>query len=192
MSEINKSKKREFTLTSLAVDNATSIFLLTFMILLFGVKAYQDMPKEQYPDASMTQIFVNTPYFGNSAEEIENLIARPIEKEIKSITGLKKITSTSVQDFSAIVAEFEGDVDVDLAVRKVKDAIDKAKDDLPNDLDQEPSVKELDFSEIPIMTINISGDYPMDEFRTYAEDLQDKIEDISEVSRAQMAGALDR
>jgi len=124
MSKINETKKRQFTLTSLAVDNATSIFLLVVMILMFGLRAYKDMPKEQYPEASMTQIFINTPYFGNSAEEIENLIARPIEKEINSLTGLKKIISTSVQDFSAIVAEFEGDMDVDLAVRKVKDAID--------------------------------------------------------------------
>lgn len=192
MSDVKEEKKRQFTLTSVAVDNATSIFLLTVMILIFGIRAYKDMPKEQYPDASMTQIFINTPYFGNSAEEIENLIARPIEKEISSITGLKKTISTSVQDFSAIVAEFEGDIDVDVAVRKVKDAIDKAKDELPRDLDQEPSVKELDFSEIPIMTINISGDYPMDELRSYAEDLQDKVEDISEVSRAEMLGALDR
>ena len=192
MSNIQDTKKRQFTLTSLAVDNATSIFLLVVMILIFGLRAYQEMPKEQYPEASMTQIFINTPYFGNSAEEIENLIARPIEKEVNSLTGLKKITSTSVQDFSAIVAEFDGDMDVDLAVRKVKDAIDKAKDELPNDLDQEPSVKELNFAEIPIVTVNISGEYSMDDLRKYAEYLQDKIEDISEVSRADMFGALDR
>ena len=192
MSKTKDNNKRQFTLTSLAVDNATSIFLLVVMILIFGLKAYQDMPKEQYPEASMTQIFINTPYFGNSAEEIENLIARPLEKEINSLTGLKKIISTSVQDFSAIVAEFDGDMDVDLAVRKVKDAVDKAKDELPNDLDQEPSVKELNFAEIPIVTINISGEYPMDDLRKYAEYLQDKIEDISEVSRADMFGALDR
>jgi multidrug efflux pump subunit AcrB len=183
---------RQFSLTSLAVDNATSIFLLTFMILLFGLRSYELMPKEQYPEASLTQIFINTPYFGNSAEEIENLISRPIEKELNSLTGLKKVTSTSIQDFSGIVAEFDGDMDVDLAVRKVKDAIDKAKDELPNDLDQDPIVKELDFSEIPIVTVNISGEYPMDDLRKFAEHVQDKIEDISEVSRADMFGALDR
>jgi len=185
-------KLREFKLTTVAVDNATSIFVLTFMILLFGIQGYQLMPKEQYPEASMPTVFINTPYFGNSAEEIENLIARPIEKEVNSVVGLKSLTSTSIQDFSILVAEFGSDVEISDAVQKVKDAVDKAKSELPTDLNQEPLIEEINFAEIPIVTVNVSGQYPMDDLREYAEYLQDKIENISEVSEAQMKGALDR
>ena len=140
---------RQFRLSSFAVDNAISIFLVTFMIMLFGIQSYQNMPKEQYPEASMPTVYINTPYFGNSAEEVENLISRPLEKEIESIAGLKKVNSTSIQDFSVIIAEFGSDIEIDVAVRKVKDAIDKAKSELPNDLDQDPQVLEINFSDIP-------------------------------------------
>ena len=183
---------REFKISSVAIDNGTSVFLVTFMILLFGLNAYQDMPKEQYPEASLTTVYINTPYFGNSAEEIENLISRPIEQEIKSIVGIKDINSTCVQDYSIIIAEFDGDMDVDLAVQKVKDAVDKAKKELPTDLDTDPVIEEVNFSEIPIVTINISGNYSMDDLRTYAEYIQDRVEDIPEVSEAEMKGALER
>jgi len=183
-------KLREFKLSTVAVDNATSIFLLTFMILLFGIQSYQKMPKEQYPDASMPQIFINTPHFGNSAEEIENLITRPLEKELKSIVGLKSLLSTSMQDYSTMVAEFHSDVETSVALRKVKDAIDQAE--LPTDLDTEPAVNELDFAEIPIMTVNIAADLNMDDLRTHAEYLQDKIEDLAQVSEARMGGDLER
>ena len=190
MIEAITEKLREFKLTSLAVDNATSVFLLTFMILLFGIQSYQRMPKEQYPDASMPTIFINTPYFGNSAEEIENLITRPLEKEIKNIVGLKKVFSTSMQDFSTMTAEFESSVETADALQKVKDAVDKAS--LPNDLDAEPSIDEMNFGEIPIVTVMISGNFNMDDLRSYAEDLQDKLELIPEISEARIGGALDR
>jgi len=182
--------QREFKLSTLAVDNATSVFLLTFMILLFGVKSYQDMPKEQYPDASMPTININTPHFGNSAEEIENLITRPIEKEVKSLVGLKDLSSTSMQDYSVMIAEFDSDIDASVALRKVKDAVDKA--DLPTDLEQDPEIVELDFANIPIVSVNLAGDYNMDDLRKYAEFLQDKIELLPEVSEARMSGDLER
>ncbi|MBT8231946.1 MAG: efflux RND transporter permease subunit, partial [Saprospiraceae bacterium] len=183
---------REFKLSSVSVDNGTSVFLIAFMIMLFGLQSYQKMPKEQYPEASLPTVYINTPYFGNSGEEIENLIARPIEQEISSIVGIKNIKSTCVQDFSVIIAEFDSKIDIDIAVQKTKDAVDKAKKELPTDLDQDPDVFEVNFSEIPIVTVNISGDYSMDDLRSYAEYLQDKLEDIPEVSEAEMKGALER
>jgi len=183
---------KEFKLSTVAVDNATSVFLVAVMIMLFGLQAYLNMPKEQYPEASLPTVYINTPYFGNSAEEIENLIARPIEQEVSSVVGIKNIKSTCVQDFSVMIAEFDSDVDIDIAVQKTKDAVDKAKKELPTDLDQDPSVFEVNFSEIPIVTVNISGDYSMDDLRNYAEYLQDKLEDIPEVSEAEMKGALER
>lgn len=188
-----KQRLRQFSLSSFAVDNATSIFILALMIFLFGGVAYLQMPKEQFPEVEFPTVYINTPYFGNSAEDIENLVTRPIEKEIQSITGIKDIRSTSIQDFSVITAEFESDIDLDDAVRKIKDAVDKAKAELPNDLDQEPTVLDIDLSEIPILTINISGNYTNDDLREYAELLEDRIEDeVSEVSEVELRGALER
>ncbi len=191
---IDKMKEglREFGLTSFAVDNRTSIFLLTFMILLFGVSGYQAMPKEAYPEISWPQIFVNTPYFGNSAEDIENLITRPLEKELGGISEVKKITSNSMQDYSIITVEFDADIEMDDAARKTKDAVDKAKPELPNDMTMDPEVLEINFSEIPIMTVNLFGNFSNDELRNYGEYLQDKIEDIKEISAVNLKGALER
>lgn len=187
-----KNKFKEFSLSSLAVDNAISVYLLSFMILLFGVQAYQSMPKEQFPEVSLPTVYINTPYFGNSAADIENLITRPLEKEIKTVTGVKDIKSTSMQDYSVITVEFEADLDLDDAVRKVKDAVDKAKSELPTDLDQEPTVLEINLSEIPIVTINMSGNYPNEVLRAYAEFLEDKIEQLDEISEVELKGTMDR
>lgn len=187
-----REKLREFGLTTFAVDNRTSIFLLTFMILLFGVSGYQAMPKEAYPEISWPQIFVNTPYFGNSAEDIENLITRPLEKELASISEVKKITSQSMQDYSIITVEYDADIEMDDAARKTKDAVDKAKPELPNDMTTEPEVLEINFSEIPIMTINLFGEFTNDELRNYGEYLQDEIEDLKEISVVNLKGALER
>ena len=107
---------------------------------ILGIIKFTSTPKEQFPDIVISQIYVQTTYIGNSPKDIENLVTRPIEKQIKGITGAKinKLTSTSVQDFSAIVVEFESDVVIDVALQKVKDAVDKAKTDLPTDLTSQP------------------------------------------------------
>ncbi|MBR9922473.1 MAG: efflux RND transporter permease subunit [Bacteroidetes bacterium] len=187
-----KDGLREFGLTSLAVDNATSVFILTFMLLLFGLQSYNTMPKESFPEIPWPQVYVNTVYFGNSAADIENLVTRPIEQELASISELKTVTSSSQQDYSLIVAEFDADVDIDDATRKVKDAVDRAKPELPNDLTSEPEVLDINLSEIPILTVNVSGKYSNDQLREYAEYLQDELEDIKEISSVDLKGSLDR
>ena len=183
---------RSFGLTDLAVDNATSIFILAFMILLFGLRSYESVPKEQFPEVQFPQVYVNTPYFGNSAEDIESLVTRELEKELQSVDGVKTIRSTSIQDFSVITVEFNSGEDIDEAVRKVKDAVDMAKPELPSDLDQEPTVLDINFAEIPIVTVNISGEYTLDELIKYAEYLQDEIETLDEVARAEIKGDRER
>lgn len=187
-----KNKLRTFGLTNLAVDNSTSVIILALMIFFFGTLAYQAVPKEQFPEVDFPAVYVNTPYFGNSATDIENLVTRPIEKELQSVDGVKNIKSTSIQDFSVITIEFNSGEDIDEAVRRVKDAVDKAKPELPNDLDQEPTVLDINLSELPIVTINLSGDFSNDALRNYAEYLQDEIETISEVSSAELKGTQDR
>ncbi len=184
--------KRTFSLTNLAVDNGTSVFLLAIMILLFGLFAYDQVPKEQFPEVEFPQVYINTPYFGNSAADIENLVTRPLEKELQGVDGLKVIRSTSVQDFSVITVEFNSDEDFDDAVRRTKDAVDKAKPELPSDLDVEPSVLEINLSQLPIVTVNMSGDFPPEELRRYAELMEDELEEVNGVSEVNLKGVQER
>ena len=188
----DKKSLRSFGLTNLAVDNSTSIFLLTFMVVLFGVRTYNALPKEAFPEVPWPKIYVNTVYFGNAAQDIENLVTRPLEKELASVDNVKNVTSSSLQDYSLIVVEFDADVDLDDATRKVKDAVDKAKPELPDDLTSEPEVLDINLSEIPIMTVNLSGNFSLDDLRSYAEDLQDKLEELDEIASVALKGDQDR
>ncbi|GAA4831163.1 efflux RND transporter permease subunit [Algivirga pacifica] len=188
----NKKPLKEFGLSSFAINNSTSIFILTAIVVIFGFISYSSMPKEQFPEIRIPMVYINTVYPGNSPEDIENLVTRPIEKELKSIKGIDEITSTSAQDYSVIILKFEDDVEVSKAVQDTKDAVDKAKKDLPKDLDQDPNVMEMDMTEIPVMTINLSGDFEIDRLNDYAEYLQDEIEELQEVSKVSISGALER
>lgn len=191
----NKNKLyRNFRATSFAVDNATSMFLLTFMLLLFGVQSYDTMPKEQFPEIVIPTIYVATSYSGNSAEDMETLVTIPIEKELASINGVKKIDGNSINDFSNIIVEFNTTVEVDKALQDVKDAVDKAKGDrdFPKDLTSGPNVFEINFSEFPIMTVNLSGNYSNDELRSFGEYLQNEIEKLSEISEVKLKGTSDK
>lgn len=183
---------KEFKPSTWAIDNKTSIFILTIIITLAGILAYNGLPKENFPDISLPQLFVTVVHPGTSPGDMENLIAKPIEKQLKSASGVKKISSNSVQDFTSIMVEFNTDVKVVDAKQRVKDAVDKARTDLPNDLKQEPSITEINFSEIPILFINLSGDMELNKLKNYADDIKDKIESLKEISRVEMVGALDR
>ena len=186
-----KKKFKEFKPTSWAVDNRTAVYIITILISLYGITKFNTMPKEQFPDIVVPTIYIQTVYVGNSPNDIENLVTRPIEKQLKGITGAKinKIQSTSQQDFSAIVVEFDTDIKTDVAKQKVKDAVDKARTDLPNDLTQQPNVMEFAFSEMPIMYVNISGDYDGMTLKRYAEKMQDRFEELGEINRADIVGA---
>ena len=152
------------------------------------------MPKEQFPDIVVPTISVTTLYVGNSPKDIENLVTRPIEKQIKGITGakIKKFTSTSQQDFSAIIVEFDTKVKTEVALQKVKDAIDKAKQDLPTDLTQAPTALEVNISDMPMMYVNLSGDYDMARLKKFADNLKDKLEDLPQLNRIDIVGAPER
>ena len=187
-----EQKTRSFGLTNLSLKNKTSVFILTALLTLFGLFSYNNMPKSLFPDIVMPTIMVQTVYPGNSPADIENLITRPLEKQIKSVKGIKNLSSTSVQDNSSIIVEFNTDVEVKTALQDVKDAVDKAKRDLPSDLDMEPMVLDIDFSEFPILNINLSGDYSLDDLKIYAEELQDQIESLTEISKVTITGLLNR
>ncbi len=187
-------KFKEFGPTTWSIKNKTSIYLLMIFVSLMGVYQFVTLPKEQFPDIVIPTIYVQTIYVGNSPKDVENLVTRPIEKQIKGITGakIKKFTSTSQQDFSAIQVEFDTDVKTDVALQKVKDAIDKAKVDLPTDLTSPPTALEISFSEQPIMYVNISGDYDLVRLKKYADDLKDKLEDLTQINRVDIVGAPER
>ncbi len=189
-----KDKFKEFRLTSWAVDNKTAVYIIAVIITIYGLMKFNSMPKEQFPDIVVPTISIATVYVGNSPKDIENLVTRPIEKQLKGISGAKvnKIQSTSQADYSLIVVEFDTDVKTDLAKQKVKDAIDKARADLPTDLTKEPDVQEFAFSELPIMFVNVSGDYEGIKLKQYADKMQDRFEELSEVTRAEIVGAPER
>ncbi|HBL75324.1 MAG: copper transporter [Bacteroidetes bacterium GWF2_42_66] len=190
MSKENKFK--EFFATSWAIDNRTSIYVLAVLISIIGLMNYYFIPKEQFPQIVIPYIVVNTAYPGTSPEDIENLVTRPIEKELKSISDVKKITSNSVPDFSSIIVEFDPDLSIETAKQRVRDAVDKAKSDLPNDLPSDPDIMDIDISEMPVMYLNISGNYDLNKLKHYAEIAQDKIEGLKEITRVDIVGALDR
>lgn len=186
------NQDKEYWLSTWALNNKVSVLIMSLLIVLGGLIAYTGMPKELFPEIVMPQIYVRTVYPGNSPLDIENLVTRVIEKEIKPISGINDMTSTSVQDNSIIIVEFNTDVPVEEALQDVKDAVDKAKADLPSDLDIEPIVMDINFSEMPVMNINLSGDYSVDDLKEYAEYLQEKLEVIPQLSSADIRGGLDR
>src|ERR1700744_1236146 len=181
-------KFKHFRPTTWSVTNKTAIYLLMLVVSIIGIYQFVTLPKEQFPDIVIPTIYVSTSYVGNSPKDMENLVTRPIEKQIKGITGAKinKFTSTSQQDYSAIVVEFETDVKTDVALQKVKDAIDKSKQDLPTDLTQEPTALEVSFSDQPIMYVNVYGDYDLVRLKKYADDLKDQLEELPQITRVDL------
>lgn len=185
-------KIKEFKPSSWAINNKTSVYIMTIIITLAGIMSYNSLPKENFPEVVFPQILVNTIYAGTSPKDMENLVTKHIEKQVKSINGVKQVSSSSIQDFSMINIEFNTDVDVPIAKQRVKDAVDKARKDLPNDLTREPEVIDIDVSQMPIMNVHLSGDYPLDKLKDYADDLKDKIEGLKEITRCDIVGALDK
>lgn len=183
---------RLFGPTRWATHNRVTVYVLTVLITLFGITSYISLPKELFPDLVIPTIVINTVYPGSSPSDIENLITRPIEKRLKGITGIEKINSYSQQDVSTIVVEFSVSLDPKECKDKVKDAVDKARPDLPNDLPQEPTVTDVDFSEIPILSINLAGNYSPAQLKKYADELKDRIEALPQIRRVDIVGALER
>ncbi|HEX5153804.1 MAG TPA: efflux RND transporter permease subunit [Parafilimonas sp.] len=195
MSLINDVKNfKQFKPTSWSVTNKTAMYLIIIFCSVWGIIRFTSTPKESFPDIVIPTIYIQTIYVGNSPKDVENLVTKPIEKQIKGITGAKinKITSTSQQDYSAIVIEFDTEVKVDVALQKVKDAIDKSKQDLPTDLTQQPTALEVSFSDFPIMYVNISGNYDVQRLKKYADDMQDELENLSQLNRVDIVGAPER
>lgn len=178
-------------LTEVSIDNRTSVFILIFVIVIVGISSYMSLPREAAPDIQIPLVIVATPYFGVSPEDIESLVTQPIEKELNSISDVKEITSSSTEGFSNIKVEFDSGFDIDDALQKVRDKVNKAEKELPDDVDK-PQIIELNFSEFPIFTFNISGPLGLVKLKDIAEDMKDEMENISGVLEVKISGGLER
>lgn len=197
MAKINKKVDKEFKLSSWAINNKTTIYVLMFLFLYLGITSYFTMPRENFPEISETKIYISSVYPGNTAEDIEKLITTPLEDKLKSVSNVIEITSTSQEDYSIITVEFDENIEVDKAKQKVKDEIDQetAGEDWPtfNGAKVTPNVFELSMSEeVPILNINISGNYPVSKLKEFGEYLQDEIEDLPEIKKVDIRGAQDK
>ncbi|MBX2970260.1 MAG: efflux RND transporter permease subunit [Cyclobacteriaceae bacterium] len=190
MSESNKNLKvdKEFGLSSLSLKNRTTVGFLAVLITIMGIYTYNSLPKDSYPEIEQPVVYIGTSYPGNSPLDMENLVTRPIEKELNTISEVDNIKSTSVQDYSTIIIEFDPKTAVEDALTKVKDAVDRAKPELPTDLPADPNVFELNFSEFPIFNINLAGNFKPEELKRYAEYLEDEIEKLTEISKVEIRG----
>jgi len=189
-----KQVDKEFGLSSWAINNKTTIYVMMVMILISGISAFLSMPRESFPEIKETKIYVSSLYPGNTAEDIEKLITDPLEDRLKTVSNVVEITSTSQEDYSMVVVEFDENITVDQAKQKVKDEIDQetSGEDWPtfNGAKVEPNVFELSLSEeMPILNINISGDYPVDKLKEFGEYLEDEIEDLQEIKKVDIRGA---
>ncbi len=182
---------KEFGPTSFAVDHRTSMVVLLLIITVMGFFSYRTTPKESFPEVEVPMIAVNTTYPGVSPADMESLVTRPLEDELSTISEIKDLTSSSVEGFSSIVAEFETTVNLEDALQRVREKVDLAKPDLPDEAD-DPAIVEFNFSEVPIMQVNLSGEYGLVRLKEIAEDIQDRLETIPEILRVDVRGGLER
>jgi multidrug efflux pump subunit AcrB len=192
---MSKNPYKEFSISSWAIDNKMTVYVVMVIVLFLGAFAYYTMPREAFPEIIETKIYVSSVNPGNSAEDVEKFITEPLEEEFKDVGGVKEITSTTLQDYSIIIVEFEESVDIPVAKQLVKDKVDQVKAEttwptLTNGGKVEPNVFDLNFSEeMPILNINLTGDYPVQQLKDYAEYLQDKIELLPQIKEATIRGA---
>lgn len=191
-------QNKEFSISSWAIDNRVTVYIFTFLIVVTGLIAYVTMPREDFPEIIENKVYISSVFPGNSAEDVEKLIIKPLEKEIKNISNVEKVTASSFQDYGMIIVEFGDKVTIEEAKTKIKDKVDivKADTDWPN-LDNgskvEPSVFELNISEeVPILNINLKGNYTTQQLKKYGEKLEDDIEEIPEVKQVDILGVDDK
>ncbi|MGB3343171.1 MAG: efflux RND transporter permease subunit [Aequorivita sp.] len=195
---MSKNPYKEFSISSWAINNKMTVYVIMAIILFLGAFAYYSMPREAFPEIIETKIYVSSVNSGNSAEDIEKFITEPLEEEFKNVAGVKEITSTTLQDYSIIIVEFEETVEIPVAKQLVKDKVDQVKAEttwpvLTNGAKVEPNVFELNFSEeFPILNINLTGDYPIQRLKDYAKYLQDKIELLPQIKEATIRGVDDK
>ena len=197
MTKNKKKVDKEFGLSSWAINNKTTMYVAIVILLFLGGSAYFSMPRENFPEIKETKIYISSIFPGNTAEDIEKLITDPLEDKLKDVSNVVEITSTSQEDYAMIVVEFDEKLTVEAAKQKVKDEIDSetSGEDWPtfNGAKVEPNVFDLSMSEeIPILNINISGNYTVEKLKEFGEYLEDEIEDLDEIKKVDIRGAQEK
>ncbi|WP_163340208.1 efflux RND transporter permease subunit [Desulfopila sp. IMCC35008] len=175
-----------------AVKKSTTVVVLALLLIIFGVYCYMVLPRESDPDITIPNVFVSTSYRGVSPTDIETTITIEIEKKLKGLEGLKKLQSASSEGLSSINVEFITGTDIDQALQDVKDKVDEALGELPSDLEEDPSVFEVNFSQMPIVVFSLSGTCGLPCLKDIADDLKDDIEGVSGVLEVDVTGGLER
>jgi CzcA family heavy metal efflux pump len=179
-------------LNQAALKRQVTVIALLVIIVIAGVYCYASLPRESFPDITIPYVFVTTNYEGVAPEDMEQLITIPIERKLKGIDNVEEIRSTSAEGSSTVAIKFLPEVDLDDAVQKVRDKVDQAKNDLPADLADDPIIKEVNFSDMPVIRVVLSGPLSLRRLQNLAEDLQDEIESITGVLEARISGGLER
>ena len=176
----------------IALKRQPTILTLLIIIVIAGAYSYLTLPRESFPDITIPYVFVTTTYEGVSPSDMEELVTIPIERKLKGIADVEEIRSTSAEGISTVAVKFLPSVDIDDALQKVRDRVDQAKNDLPADLKDDPVIKEVNFSDLPVIRVVLSGDFSLRRLQRFAEDLKDKIESIQGVLDAPISGGLER
>ncbi len=178
-------------LTSASLSHRATVFFLLAALIVAGVAAYVTLPRESSPDVELPLIVSFAIYPGASPADLESQVTRPMEREISGVDGLKKLTSVSEEGLSVVTAEFDSGIDIDAALQKVRDRVDRAKVDFPSEV-EEPRIQEINFSDIPIIQVHLAGEIGPLQLKRLAEDLEDRLEAVSGVLRVTLVGGLER
>jgi len=175
-----------------ALKRQVTVLALLVLIVIAGVYCYVTLPRESFPDITIPYVFVTTTYEGVAPEDMEELITIPIERKLKGIDDVEEIRSTSAEGLSTVAIKFLPKVDIDDALQKVRDKVDQAKNDLPAELEDDPVIKEVNFSDMPVIRVVLSGPFSLRRLQNLAEDIQDRLESIAGVLEARLTGGLER
>ncbi|WP_417352482.1 efflux RND transporter permease subunit [Flavobacterium alkalisoli] len=195
---MSKKIEKSFGISTWAINNKMTVYVITAIIFLGGLISYYSMPRESFPEIKETKIYVSSINPGNSAEDVEKLITKPLEDEFNNISGVTKITSNTLEDYSMILVEFDEDITVEDAKQKVKDKVDKVKADtewptLDGGAKVEPNTFDLNIAEeFPILNVNLTGDFTSEKLKEFAEYLEDRIERLPQIKEAAIRGAEDK
>lgn len=174
-------------ITKYAIRHRLSVYFLILILCLGGVGVYVSMPRESFPEVEVPFILVYTIYPGVSPTDMETLVTRPIETELKAVSGIKEISSTTSEGLSSIAVEFNPETDLETALASVREKVDLAKSDLPPEA-EDPRVQDMDFSQVPIMMITLSGPVGSQRLTEVAEEIQEDLEALPGVNRVNVIG----
>ncbi len=175
------------TIIDAAFSRGRVVVMALIMILAVGAYAYVAIPKESSPEIPIPIFYISTGLDGISPEDSERLLVEPLETELSSLTGLKQMTSNAGEGYASVQLEFEPGFDADSALDKVKDGVDRARSDLPEDA-TDPIVNEINTALFPILTVILSGPVPERTLNSLSEDLKDRIEALAGVLEVDVGG----